>query len=423
MRKGIYRATAVKALDWNRLVSQLDGIDRLSVGIDVAKKVMFAALMTPGGEVLAVLKWTHLEESRWVTRQLAALPVPVEIAMEPSGTYGDTLRYCLEQAGLPVFRVAPKHVRDSREIYDAVPSNHDAKASSILAWLHLQQRSQRWPESEDLRRALGSFHDVLHLHSKALRHALNQLEALLARYWPELSQLLELDSATLLELVATFGSPARVARHGRQAWELMERVGGIGLKATKIDQVLASAGRSLGVPMLEEEVEALQQVATEARRLQQAVRETQNRLRRLAVQDASVRDVGAVVGLVTSSVLYSELGPLQAYPNAGCLLKAAGMNLTELSSGQRRGQRRLSKRGSGRARQYLFLAVLRWLHRDPWARAWHAAKVLRDGGNCKLKSVVALMRKLLQGLWWVARGEEFDSRKLFDIHRLEPTEA
>ena len=46
-------------------------------------------------------------------------------------------------------------------------------------------------------------------------------------------------------------------------------------------------------------------------------------------------------------------------------------------------------------------------------------KVKRDGGRAKVRAVVAVMRKLVMALWHVARGAEFDARKLFDVRRLE----
>ena len=152
MKKRTYRAVPVKELDWEGLAQRLP--DRLIVGIDVAKKTMFGTLMTPNEEILAVVKWDHLSETRWFASQLAGLPaVAKEVAMEPSGTYGDALRQCLNSSGLEVSRVSPKQVKDSREIYDGVPSSHDAKCSAIVAWLHLLGRSSAWPECEDKVRA------------------------------------------------------------------------------------------------------------------------------------------------------------------------------------------------------------------------------------------------------------------------------
>jgi transposase len=260
----------------------------------------------------------------------------------------------------------------------------------------------------------------LTLYQSALGPALNRLEAQLARYWPELPKFLELDSATLLELVGQFGSPAAVAGDVKRARGLMRVTGGQFLSDEKIAQVLDSAAASLGVAMVPAERGMLQELAKETRRRQKMVNAAKKRLEVFCLEDEPLARIAQTVGKVTSVVIVAELGSLLNYPNTRSLLKGAGANLKEISSGRRQGQLGITKRGSRLARRYLYLAVLRWIRDDAWARAWYDKKVQRDGGKLKRKALVALMRKLLCGLWWVARGETFDSTKLFDTRRLEP---
>ncbi len=420
MKKRIYRAVAVKDIDLEQLAQRLPS-DRIVMGIDVAKKAMYSVLMAPSEEILAVLRWDHLRESRQIVAWLAALPVAVkEAVMEPSGTYGDALRHCLEQSGVPVYQVSPKQVKDSREIYDGVPSSHDAKASAIIAWLHLLGRSSRWEESPECERELSALVLRLALHESAFSSGLNRLEAQLARYWPEVLELLDLDAATLLELLARFGSPQQVAARREQAEPLMRRVGGPMLSEEKIEQVLASAVQTLGVPMVAAERATLLDLASELRRRQKLVRAAKRRVEAQSLKDPATARVGEVAGRVTAAVLTAKLGSLASYSDVGSLLKGAGLNLKERSSGRRQGELAITKRGPSQPRQYLYLAVLRWIQEDPWAQRWYQHKVQRDGGKKKGRALVALMRKLLSGLWWVARGEPFDSTKLFDTRRLEP---
>jgi hypothetical protein len=77
----------------------------------------------------------------------------------------------------------------------------------------------------------------------------------------------------------------------------------------------------------------------------------------------------------------------------------------------------VTKRGPSRVRQFLWLAVHRWIQEDAVARAWYDRKRKRDGGRSSRASV-ALMRKLAKALYHVGRGHTFDSSKLFDIRRL-----
>ena len=84
---------------------------------------------------------------------------------------------------------------------------------------------------------------------------------------------------------------------------------------------------------------------------------------------------------------------------------------------------KITKRGPGVCRYYLYLAALRLIQDDPVVRAWYGKKVARDGGRMKNKAVIAVVRKLVKGLWHVARGEPFDSRLLFDTSKLDLLKA
>ena len=66
---------------------------------------------------------------------------------------------------------------------------------------------------------------------------------------------------------------------------------------------------------------------------------------------------------------------------------------------------------------------LRLIQDDPVVRAWYGKKVARDGGKMKNKAVIAVVRKLVKGLWHVAQGEPFDSRLLFDTSKLDLLKA
>ncbi len=79
MKKRNYRATAFQQADLEQLERRLPS--RVVVGVDVAKKVMFATLMSESGEVLRVLKWDHLSESRQVVSWLSGLGPVSEVGL------------------------------------------------------------------------------------------------------------------------------------------------------------------------------------------------------------------------------------------------------------------------------------------------------------------------------------------------------
>jgi transposase len=188
------------------------------------------------------------------------------------------------------------------------------------------------------------------------------------------------------------------------------------MDAKKFDKVIQSATSSVGVPMLELERQALMAIASEGQRALRAYTTARTALEKLSLQ-TSAQHMAPMVGKATAAVFSAFVGDPSKFPSASAYLKAFGMNLKEKSSGKFQGHLKLTKRGPGRARQYLWLAVCRWVRQDPVARAWYEKKIARDGGK-KAKALVALMRKLAGALYYIGRGDPFDSAKLFDVKRL-----
>ena len=418
MGKRTYRAVEIKAVV-PAVVKEKCG-QRVIVAIDVAKELQFAALSTDQGEVVRTIKWSHPAETRSFVElcvRLAETGLTVETAMEPSGTYGDALRGLLLSKKFEVFRVSGKRVHDAAEVFDGVPSNHDPKAAFLIAKLHAQGRSEAWPLEQASTRELEALQQTFGLHHTRHLQILNRLEALTARHWPELTRSLSLDTKTLEVLLQNYGSPAAVAADPVGARLLMKRTGGSFLSQEVIEAVVSSASQSVGLPMEPAEVALMKAMATEAGHARQASQAAEKPLVAKANKVLAPTFI-ETVGAVTAAVLVASGLDPKKYSTPRALEKAAGLNLREFSSGKKKGGLHITKRGDSLSRMMLYMAVLRLIQRDPVLRAWHRAKVARDGGKLALKSTVALMRKLIKALWHVGRGATFDSSKLFDADKL-----
>ncbi len=418
MKKRTYRKISVKAVDAGALIAEL-GSGRVVFAIDVAKVDMVAAVVASDGRVLRTICWRNPVENGLVLALLGALRsagLVVEAVMESSGTYGDVLRQQLLEHGVPVFRVSGKRTHDAAEVYDGVPSLHDAKSAAIIAKLHADGASVPWPalaaEKRELKAAIATM-DLYRDHHQRLIHS---LESSLARHWPELTEHLELSSATLVALLARMGGPRDVAADLEQARRVMHGISHGLMSAETVEGVLQSAVTSVGVGLLEQERVGLMTLAAEAHRALKEFKKAKGVVERLGMSGAAQR-LATTTGKTTAAVLVADVGDPLDYASTRAYLKAYGLNLKEKSSGRLKGQLSITKRGPSRARQYLWLAVCRWIQKDAVARAWYEAKIKRDGGR-RSRGVTALMRKFAQALFHVARGVALDSRKLFDVSRL-----
>lgn len=421
MGKRIYRSTSVNELNLEKLVEAVKERS-ITFAIDVAKRDFKAVVMARPETVLSTLSWHAPKDTRRLIEVVAALAdvSQVEVALEPTGTYGDVVRALLGGLGLPVFRVSTKRARDAAEIYDGVPSQHDAKCAAIVGWLHGQGRSELWPEVTEELRDLAAAVELMHVHDKQEHACANRLEAKLARHFPELTEVLELGSATMLALLETYGTPERIAKAPSEARELMVRVGGPLLSRDKVERVLELAKVTTGTQASPGECALLKALAAETNRQRRQAAAARSEVEAQGLKHDGVRRVGEVLGKASAAVLFVESGDPGLYRSADAYTKALGLNLKIKNSGKPAdlGRLKITKRGAPRARFVLYMAVLRLIQHEPRFKVWYGRKVERDGGKMKLKAIVALMRKLAKATWHVSRGGAFDSAKLFDDTRL-----
>jgi transposase len=377
----------------------------------VAKAQQYALLTHHEQNLSVLVKW-EVCETTGLIHELKQLNCPVTVVMESTGTYGDAMRHQFRQAGFAIYQASAKRVHDASEIFDGVPSLHDAKAACLIAKLHKEGLTKPWHELDEAGRELNAARREYEMHQSQYERNQNRLEAYLSRHWPEVLGLFDLDSVTLEKLLITYGSPQAIAADAQQAAQQMKTWGGHFLKPEKIARVIASAGATIGQPCIDAERRYLQALATEMQHSRCQSQAAKQLLEEKVTADEGLKEMAALIGKLTTAILIGlHLDP-RHFSSAHSFLKALGLNLTEKSSGQYHGQLKLSKRGSATARKYLYLAALRLIQKDPVIAQWYQAKA---DPKVKMKTVIACLRKLAKALWHVARGERFDARKLVTL--------
>ena len=419
MRKVKYKPKNVNELNWAAMKQKFQNCD-VTFSIDVAKNAFVGLLSNQEQTVLQLIKWTHPQDTlafiEHLHQDLGA--ARFSVVMESTGTYGDALRWQFTKRGIPVYQVNPKHTHDQAESFDGVPSSHDAKAACIIADLHLRGCSQQWNAPSIEQRDLRGLVNELEIHQQIHRANLNRLSALLIRHWPELETIIDIKTVSVLSLLSKYGDPQQVIQHSKEALVTLHKAGRAGLKAEKSHAIVASAKTSLGLPCSPGERDYIKQLATDLLRTHKASADVEKRMAKATSDREELAPLIALCGKVTTVVFIALLGDLRQYASAKSLLNAMGMNLKECSSGQHKGRLSITKRGCSKVRFYLYWLALRLIHKDPLVKAWYERKVARDGGRKNGCAIVAVMRKVVKALYYVAKGDAFDSQKLFNAAHL-----
>mgnify|MGYP000011001844 FL=1 len=411
MKKHTYRSKNVNKINFTQVKERLAN-EPVVFAIDIAKEKQYGLLSNASGTVSELIWWTHTEQTVELLSALKELECPLDIVIESTGTYGDALRFQFRDCGFEIYQMNAKRVKDASEIYDGVPSMHDAKSATIITRLHRDGLSKLWVELNDDERTMNALRREYDMHQSQYQRNQGRLEAYLSRHWPEVSYLLSPDSVTLEKLLIEYGSPASIAADAKNAANNMRLWGKHLLSDGKIEAVISSACNSLGQPCIESELRYLQALAKELQHSRLQQKQAKQALEESIKSKDDLRELGALIGMVTTAVLFScHLDP-RKYDCARSYQKALGLNLKEKSSGRHVGQLKITKRGSSVARSYLYFAALRLIKNNSVVKAWYLNKV---DPRAKNKTVIAVMRKLSKSLWYVGRGDKFDATKLFTV--------
>jgi transposase len=414
MNSRAYRATRVNDVKWDEIARGREGLG-ITLGVDVGKLSLWA-----------VCRWADGRFERpWRTENPMEIPSLVSlikrmsmgrtlvVAMESSGTYGDSLRQALADNEIKSERVGNKASHDYAEVFDGVPSQHDGKDAAVVAELAALGKSTPWDyrPADAWEEELAYWVERMVTHRQVLTIWQGRLEGLVGRHWPEATQVLKLSSVTLLRALKHYGSPHALAADPQAARQLA-RWGRRLLEPKKIKHLVDSAGSSVGVRAGEWQRRQIQDYAQQALAARAEGQRADRQLRRLAAGHAVLQAQGKVVGVPTACVLWTSTGDPRKYHVAGAYRKAMGLNLVERSSGKYKGRLRISKRGSARSRQWLYFAVLRLIQKSG-VRPWYEAKKARNEDDARI-AVVAVMRKLAVALYHVGiDNQEFKPRRLF----------
>lgn len=411
MKKRTYQSKKINQIDWEFIKKELNG-EPVVFAVDVAKTTQFAMLSDKHKRCEKIIRWAHPQETNLMLTHLEELECPVTVVMESTSTYGDPLRYQCRQREFDIHQASAKRVSDAKEVYDGVPSMHDAKSAAVIARFYWDDLTSPWEELNLQQRELNALAQEYKLHQSQYLSSLNRLEAYLSRYWPEVITLIGLDSVSLEQLLIEYGSPEQIALHAKAAEQLVKKNSRHMLSTETIREVIDSASTTLGVNCIEAEARMLQVYTREMMHNRLAKKRAKEAMQRVIEEEKQLTHMAKLIGKMTTAILLSlNLDPRDYYC-AQSFIKALGLNLKEKSSGRYNGQLKLTKRGSAKARKYLYFAALRLIQSCPTAKQWYKNKMTPKAKN---KAVIAVMRKLAGGLWHIAKGEAYAPEKLFNV--------
>lgn len=408
--------------------------ETLVVGMDIAKRSHYACFVDDRGRVLRkAFPVSQSKEGFEYLYQciLSAMQefqkTNVIIGIEPTGHYWLNLAYFLDDHGIPLVMTNPMHVKRSKELDDNLPTKHDAKDALTIARL---VKDGRFSYPRILKGMEADLRVGATLRSKLVDEQgaiTNQMIRWLDRYFPEFTKVFpSFGKMALAALEMTPFPSDLVDKEPEELLNLYRKVEGLkSPQMPKAIQLIQLARTSIGIT--EGQQMARIEIATLLRRYHQLEHEIESltqQLTELIQTSVEYELLKTVPGLGDATIidLLSEIGSFSHYQDPRQLLKLAGLTLRENSSGQHKGQKRISKRGRSRLRALLFRVMMPMIRHNEAFRTLHEYYTNRTMNPLRKKqSIVVLCGKLLKVLHAISTKKVgFDAKRMMrDISCLE----
>jgi transposase len=334
-------------------------------------------------------------------------PEEILVGIEFAGVYGFTLAYYLHQRGFQVVSVLAAHSKKWKEVVHSQALKTDEKDAGTITDLVAIGQFVSFPflkkEYAELRYLVSARENVSVQRSAAR----TRLKAVLQVVWPEYEKTFpNFHYVTPLKLLARYPGPGDLLKAPkRQVMKLIKEISRNHLGERTYQELVDAAQRTVGLPLaqgaLKGEIPLLiEQIDVFARQMDLIESRMEEILQTLPEAECLLTIPG--VAPVSAAVFLGLIGDPQAYESSRQVLKLAGLSLVERSSGTRKGQQRISRRGKPLLRRQAFMLALAAVRSDGMFRRRFEAHVARNGGR-KLPVIVAISRDMLCLMFSIAR--------------------
>jgi hypothetical protein len=231
----------------------------------------------------------------------------------------------------------------------------------------------------------------------------NQLQHLLFVIFPEFSWAMK--SKSVLHLVENCPTPQGIIRMGIEALCAILRKtsrGKLGQKRAK--EIFEAAQKSIGISEGRESIlKEIGHLVSNMRNEDCFIESSQRLMKQYLEEIPYSHSILSIkgIGVVTAAGLIGEVGDFRKFSTVSEITKLAGLDLYEISSGRKKGQRRISKRGRSYLRKILFFAAINVVRIEGILHTKY--QEMLDRGMAKLKALIAISRKILRIIFAIVR--------------------
>jgi transposase len=322
----------------------------------------------------------------------------VIVGYESTGHYAEPLVHYLTDKPVRIVQVNPMHTKRLKEVNDNSPGKTDNKDPRVIADVMRLGRALTIVIPEGEAAYLQRLNNARERHVGERTALLNQMQQLVFIIFPEFKQVIKkMRGKTVRFILNKYTTPEaiRTLDKGQFGEEMRRRsMGKLGIKDAEllINLARGTVGVKEGVPGVALDIRhIIAQLDAIDRFIAEIEAEMTLTLERIPCSMRLLSIKG--LGVVSVAGLIGEVGNFSKFKTQSEIMKLAGLDLYEVSSGKRKGQRRISKRGRSLMRKVLYYAAVLMVRKNGIMYDYYER--LTGRGMVRMRALVAVSRKLL----------------------------
>lgn len=328
------------------------------------------------------------------------------VGFESTGCYGEPLLHFLRKRKVRLVQVNPMHTKRLKELQGNSPNKTDKKDPKVIADIIELGHALSLVVPEGIAAQLRRLSHARERGMQRRTALLNQLHDLVFVIFPEFVQVVKtLKGKSARYLLRHYPTPEDIIELGAEALTPMLKKISRGTLGEERAKALYEAARgSVGVKEGQDSIVfEIKSILALIEASDYFIAEVKEKMSDYLKQIPHSKFILSIKGidLITTAGLIGEVGDFSKFNTIGEIEKLAGLDLFEISSGNHKGRRRISKRGRPLMRKLLFFAAINVVRKGGIMHERYHRYLQR--GMLKMKALVAIARKLLHIIFALVR--------------------
>ena len=330
----------------------------------------------------------------------------VIVGYESTGPYAEPLLHYMMNKPVKIVQVNPMHTKRMKEVNDNSPLKTDDKDPRVIADIIRLGHALTVVVPEGDTAYLRRLNNARERHVRERTALFNQLQQLVFLVFPEFKTVMKnIKVKTTLHILKKYTTPDTIGKLSIEALgeEMRKKsYGKFGVKDAEalINHAKSTVGIKEGMAGLVLDIRhILMQLEMIDGLIAEIEAEMEATLEKIAYSPKLLSIKG--LGVVSVAGIIGEVGDFMKFGSQSEIMKLAGLDLYEISSGKRRGERRISKRGRSLLRKILYYASIQTIRENGIMCEYYAHLISR--GMKRMMALIAIARKLLRIIYAIVR--------------------